>query len=166
MLTSLPRQLLAAALALSMLILLVSLQACGDASRKSPLTASPPPRTSAVYTLAPQQTVALGPNASVRLDRVNDSRCQPGKVCVWAGYLSYSLTFHGPSGDASFVLADAMPGVARTVTQQGLTFALENNEEAAVAGAAASAGPAAPDYRVSLRVTIPATRPRDLHDHT
>jgi hypothetical protein len=148
---------------LSGLTLLASLQACGDASSKSLAAAPPPPRTSAVYTLMPRQSVALGPNASVTLDHVNDSRCQPGKVCVWAGYLSYSLTLHGPAGETSFVLADAMPGVARSTTLQGLTFALENND----GEMATAAGATAPDYRVSLRVTLSATqlatRPRAPH---
>lgn len=155
------------------LALLASLQACGDATSKSLAAAAPPPppRTTAVYTLQPRQTVALGPNASVTLDHVNDSRCQPGKVCVWAGYLSYSLTLRGPTGDTSFVLADAMPGVARTTTQQGLTFALENNDAETPTVADAAASTTAPDYRLSLRVTVSATqtatrlatRPSDLH---
>jgi len=153
------------------LIVLMSLPACGDASRKS-LAAAPPPRTSAVYTLVPRQSVALGPHASVTLDHVNDSRCQPGKVCVWAGYLSYSLTLHGPAGDSSFVLADAMPGIARATTQQGLSFALENNDGESAPVANPAAGSTAPDYRLSFRVTVsatqtatrPATRPHDLHD--
>lgn len=157
------------------LALLASLQACGDASSKSLAAAPPPPpRTTAVYTLTPQHSVALGPNASVTLDRVNDSRCQPGKVCVWAGYLSYSLTLHGPAGDTSFVLADAMPGVARSTTQQGLSFALENNDDEIATPSARAAASTPPDYRLSLRVTVatnqtatrPATRPRDLHDPT
>jgi len=149
------------------LALLASLPACGDASRKSLAAAPPPPRTTAVYTLAPRQTVELGPNASVTLDHVNDSRCQPGKVCVWAGYLSYSLTLRGPAGETSFVLADAMPGVPRATTLQGLSFALENNDDET----ATAASPAARDYRLSFRVTVAATqtvarlatRPSDLH---
>jgi len=156
------------------LALLASLQACGDASSKSLAAAPPPPRTTAVYTLTPQHSVALGPNASVTLDHVNDSRCQPGKVCVWAGYLSYSMTLHGPAGDTSFVLADAMPGVARSTTQQGLSFALENNAGEIAATPTKAAASTPPDYRLSLRVTVatnqtvtrPATRSRDLHDPT
>ena len=70
-------------------------------------------------TLQPERTVAIGPNATLRYDGVSDSRCPPGKKCVWAGELAYKFTLTGPAGNELFGLtADkpvfdltSMPGV-------------------------------------------------------
>jgi hypothetical protein len=99
--------------------------------------------------LRPGQSVALpavdGRPASLRLDHVNDSRCRPNKVCVWKGYISYSFTYRQGEADSSFVLAEDMPGASKTVTQNGLTFALLDSPSAR--------SETTPDYRVSLRVS-------------
>lgn len=86
----------------------------------------------------------------VRLERVNDSRCRAGAVCVWAGYISFSFALHQPDGSATnFVLSDNMPNGTPSVTRNGLHFAL--------AGFAPQQLPAkdetAPDYQVSLKVS-------------
>ena len=53
-------------------------------------------------------------------------------------------------GNTSFVLAEEMPGAAKTVTRNGLTFTLLGVEPAEPPSLKAPA----PDYRVSLRVNI------------
>lgn len=106
---------------------------------------------SAVITPAATQGIAGGATApTVKLERVNDSRCRVGAVCVWAGYISYSFTLTKPDGTTSnFVLSDSMPNGKTSVTQDGLTFALAGVEPQAVP----AKNEPAPDYRVSLRVS-------------
>jgi len=111
---------------------------------------STPARTSASYALRQGETVTLAKGTTLTLERINDSRCKQGAVCVWAGYISYTFALAGPQGKQSIVLAENMPNAAPTATQQGLTFALEKLEPPAPPALDA----AAPDYRVSLRVTI------------
>ena len=129
---------------------LAALYACGSAASQSGAApaAQPAARASAVYVLAPGQSVAVAPGTTLRLDRVNDSRCRKGAVCVWAGYISYSLTLRGAAGERSFVLAEDMPGGARTQSANGVGVTLVGVEPADPA--ALRAPP--PDYRVSLRV--------------
>nr|WP_315397589.1 hypothetical protein [uncultured Duganella sp.] len=106
---------------------------------------------SAVITPAASPGIAGGATAPVvRLERVNDSRCRTGAVCVWAGYISYSFTLIKPDGTASnFVLSDSMPNGKTSVTRDGLTFTLAGVEPQAVP----AKNETAPDYRVSLRVS-------------
>ncbi|SFU28870.1 hypothetical protein [Pseudoduganella namucuonensis] len=126
--------------------------ACGisqSTAEATPPTA-PAQRTSATYVLTPGQSVELGPNVSVKLERVNDSRCKKGAVCVWAGYVSYSFVLTNNGVSSNFVLAEDMPGGSNTVTQQGLRFTLGTVEPAEPP--AMHAPP--PAYRVSFRVDI------------
>lgn len=106
---------------------------------------------SAVITAAATPGIAGGATApTVKLERVNDSRCRVGAVCVWAGYISYSFTLTKPDGTTSnFVLSDSMPNGKTSVTQDGLTFTLAGVEPQAVP----AKNEPAPDYRVSLRVS-------------
>jgi hypothetical protein len=86
----------------------------------------------------------------VRLERVNDSRCRTGAVCVWAGYISFSFVLQQPDGSASnFVLSDSMPNGSPTATQSGLNFALAGFTPQQ----APSKNDSAPDYQVSLKVS-------------
>lgn len=113
---------------------------------------------SAVITPADALGIAGGAAAPiVKLERVNDSRCRVGAVCVWAGYISYSFTLTKPDGSTSnFVLSDSMPDGKTSVTQDGLTFTLAGVEPQAVP----AKNEAAPDYRVSLKVSnTPPTDP-------
>jgi hypothetical protein len=110
----------------------------------------PPPRTSASYLLAQGETISLAPAVTLKLERVNDSRCKQGAVCVWAGYISYSFVLTDLQGRTSFLLAEDMPGAEKTVTRNGLTFTLLGLEPAEPPSLKAPA----PDYRVSLRVNI------------
>ncbi len=125
--------------------------ACGSTRSTADDAASrPAPRTSASYVLAPGEIVTLAPAVTLKLERVNDSRCKKGAVCVWAGYISYSFVLTDRQGNTSFLLADDMPGASKTVTRNGLTFTLLGIEPAEAPALKAPA----PDYRVSLRVNI------------
>ena len=110
-----------------------------------------PARTSASYALRQGQAVTLGPGTTLKLERVNDSRCKKGAVCVWAGYISYTFKLTNPAGSRDFILAENMPNASPTVTQDGLTFALENLEPPEPPELHATA---LPDYRINVRVTI------------
>jgi len=125
---------------------LVVLHADGAASHPDPAQAAP---FSVTLELRPGQSAAMpavgGNPASIRLDRINDSRCRPKEVCVWKGYISYSFTYREGEAGSSFVLAEDMPGASKSVTQNGLTFSL--------AAPAPVRSETTPDYRVSLRVS-------------
>jgi hypothetical protein len=125
--------------------------ACGSTRSPADDAASrPAPRTSASYVLAQGEIVKLAPAVTLKLERVNDSRCKKGAVCVWAGYISYSFVLTDQQGNTSFMLAADMPGATRTVTRNGLTFTLLGMEPAEPPSLKAPD----PDYRVSLRVNI------------
>lgn len=126
--------------------------ACGStrSTAEDEAASRPAPRTSASYVLAQGEIVKLAPAVTLKLERVNDSRCKKGAVCVWAGYISYSFVLTDQQGNNSFVLADDMPGASKTVTLNGLTFTLLGLEPAELPSLKAPA----PDYRVSLRVNI------------
>jgi len=123
--------------------------ACGS-TRSTEDASRPAPRTSASYQLGQGESVTLAPAVTLRLERVNDSRCKKGAVCVWAGYISYSFVLSDKQGDTSFVLAEDMPGASKSLTRNGLTFTLLGLEPAEVPALKAEA----PNYRVSLRVNI------------
>lgn len=124
---------------------------CGSPHNNTDDGASrPAPRTSASYQLAQGETVTLAPAVTLKLERVNDSRCKKGAVCVWAGYISYSFVLSDQQGSTSFLLAEDMPGASKTVTRNGLTFTLLGLDPAEVPALKA----APPHYRVSLRVNI------------
>lgn len=135
-----------------MLAGLSALNACGvgQSSAATAQRQQVQQRTSAVYTLTPGQTIALTPSANIKLERVNDSRCRTGAVCVWKGYISYSFTLTSNGASSSFVLAEDMPGGTNSVMQQGLRFTLAGVEPAEPPPLDALA----PTYRVSLRVEI------------
>ncbi|WP_377703395.1 hypothetical protein [Pseudoduganella sp. UC29_71] len=118
----------------------------GDAPAPTPA----PQRKSATYTLSAGQSVALTPTATLKLERVNDSRCKTGAVCVWEGYISYSFVLTNNGNSSSFVLAEKMPGGSNTATQQGLRFTLTGLEPPEPPALNAPV----PTYRVSLRVDI------------
>jgi len=124
--------------------------ACGSTRSTEDGSSHSAPRTSASYQLAQGESVTLAPAVTLKLERVNDSRCKKGAVCVWAGYISYSFVLSDKQGDSSFVLAEDMPGASKSLTRNGLTFTLLGLEPAEVPALKA----AAPNYRVSLRVNI------------
>jgi hypothetical protein len=109
-----------------------------------------PGKTSASYALRQSDSVTLAPGTTLKLDRVNDSRCKRGAVCVWAGFISYTFTLTGPQGARTFVLAENMPNAAPVAMLDGLKFALEKLDPPEPPALDAPV----PDYRVSLRVSI------------
>jgi len=142
-------------------ILMAALHACGSAVPRATLPATPK-TFSATYVLRPGGSAVITPAAVaigngavarapvVRLERVNDSRCRTGAVCVWAGYISYSFMLIEPDGNAtSFVLSNNMPNGTPTATHDGLTFTLAGAQPEAVP----SKDEPAPDYQVSLKVS-------------
>ncbi|MET3132419.1 hypothetical protein AAKU55_002691 [Oxalobacteraceae bacterium GrIS 1.11] len=105
--------------------------------------------TSKSYDLTVGQTIPITAIQSLKLDRVNDSRCKKGAVCVWAGYISYSFTLSGDGAASTFVLSDSMPGGTPSATQQKLTFALVAVDPAAPPVLNAPE----PAYRVTIKVS-------------
>lgn len=141
------RPLLSQLVALPMVLLaLTVLRACGAGLAARDALAAP---VSATVVLGQGQSVTIAPGSTLRLERVNDSRCRVGVVCVWAGYISYSFSLNQGAANTSFVLAEDMPGGVKSVTQNGWTFTLAGVEPAAVPAKLAPT----PDYRVSLRVS-------------
>nr|WP_315248700.1 hypothetical protein [uncultured Duganella sp.] len=137
---------------------MAALHACGAATAVRP---APAPFTN-TYVLTQGASVTIGPAASggsagvaaaapvLKLERVNDSRCHAGSVCVWAGYISFSFVLKQPDGTASnFVLSDNMPNGTSSVSRSGLSFTLAGFEPKAVP----AKNEAPPDYRVSLKVS-------------
>ena len=138
-----------------LLILMGALSACGGPSSAADKagdktvgkTAAP---GSANYVLAVGQAIPVTATETLKFERVNDSRCKAGAVCVWAGYVSYSFTLSNAAGASSFTLSEAMPGGAPAATLQRLTFALVSAEPAA----APALHEPDPAYRVTLKVTV------------
>lgn len=138
--------------------IMAMLYACGAATGAGRQASIAPVRFSNTYVLRQGASVAITPTTEgiaagapvLRLERVNDSRCRTGDVCVWAGYISYSFTLTPPNGEASsFVLSDSMPNGKTSVALDGLTFTLAGVEPQAVP----AKNEPAPDYRVSLKVS-------------
>jgi len=150
-------------------VLMAALYACGSASGSR---AAAPAPFATTYVLAQGASAVITPAAAaaagtgnatpaapvVRLERVNDSRCREGAVCVWAGYISYSFRLTRADGaSTSFVLSDSMPNGTPSVRQDGLTFTLAGVEPQAVP----PKSDIIPDYKVTIRVsnTPPPPKP-------
>lgn len=147
----LPRTL--ASLALASCISLLG--ACG-ASGGLGIPASeqiPSTRTSAAglqLSMTVGQAVPLSTDTTLTLERINDSRCKAGQVCVWAGYVSYTFKLSTASGTSTFTLSEAMPGGASTRQVDQLLFSLPGGDPLAA--------PAAKATTASDRVTIEVVR--------
>lgn len=122
--------------------------ACGISPAES--GGGPAKPVSQTYVLTPGQTINLAPNTTLKLDKVNDSRCRPGAVCVWKGYISFTFILTHGGQSSQFVLAEDMPNGSNNATQQGLKFTLGTLEPAEPTPL--NAPP--PAYKVSLRVDI------------
>jgi len=141
--------------------MMAALHACGSAGTVQRTVA--PASFTQTYVLRQGASAVITPAAAagrsagmasaapvVRLERVNDSRCRTGAVCVWAGYISFSFVLQQPDGSASnFVLSDSMPNGSPTATQSGLNFTLAGFTPQQ----APSKNDPAPDYQVSLKVS-------------
>jgi hypothetical protein len=121
--------------------------ACGISPAESGGPAKPVSQT---YVLSQGQTVNLSPATTLKLDKVNDSRCRPGAVCVWKGYISFTFILTHNGQTSQFVLAEDMPNGSNTVTQQGLRFTLGPLDPAEPTPLHTPP----PPYKVSLRVDI------------
>lgn len=115
----------------------------------SSMRAPAAPAGPVVVVLGPQEQAEVAPGTTLRLERVNDSRCRVRAVCVWAGYISFSFTVSDRSGSTPFVLAEDMPGGTLTVVQRGLRFTLTGFDPKTPPKLR---GPA-PAYRVSVQVS-------------
>lgn len=123
------------------------LAACGAATSASdPVRRAP---HTATHVLAVGQSVAITPTETLKLDRVNDSRCHTGAVCVWAGYVSYSFTLSNHTGSTPLLLSESMPGGSATATRQNLVVTLIGADPATPPTLQAPL----PDYRVTVKVT-------------
>lgn len=99
--------------------------------------------------IAPNRPASDAGAPQLTLERINDSRCRQGMVCVWAGYISYSFVLTGPEGRSNFVLSENMPNASASTTRQGWTITLTGLEPQA----APAKNETTPQYRVSLRVS-------------
>jgi hypothetical protein len=158
--TTILRQVIVLPLLAAMMALLY---ACGSINAAPKTAAAPAPFTTN-YVLRQGGSVLIAPAAAaasananiapaaptLRLERVNDSRCRAGAVCVWAGYISFSFALQHPDGSTSnFVLSDNMPNGTASVTHKGLSFTLNGFEPQQVP----AKNETAPDYQVSLKVS-------------
>lgn len=127
--------------------LLLLLAACGANSR---VMEAPQQQavTSQVLTLSAGQSAQLRPGAKLTLERINDSRCKSGAVCVWAGYISYTFKLDSNTGSSTFVLSGSMPNGKQSQSADQLTFTLLGVEPEAPPAADAPT----PIYRVTVKV--------------
>jgi len=125
---------------------LAVLAGCGAPSSAS--DAENTPRT-VTQVLTPGQQVAITATDTLKLERVNDSRCRKGAVCVWKGYVSYSFSLIGKSGNTDITLSDSMPGGASSVTVNHLTFTLLDVDP----DTPPAMNAAEPTYRVKVKIT-------------
>ncbi|MBA5605656.1 hypothetical protein H3H36_09815 [Duganella sp. FT3S] len=131
-------------------LLLLALAGCGARASDGTPPAPPVPAPAKITVALTQgQSATIAPGTVLRLERVNDSRCRVGAVCVWAGYISYTFTLTKDGTPSSFVLAADMPGASKSVSQNGLTFTLLGVEPDSVPHMKAPV----PDYRVSVQVS-------------
>ncbi|MBA5636350.1 hypothetical protein H3H37_04710 [Duganella sp. LX20W] len=139
-----------------LLLLLLPALAGSGARASDGAPPAPPAPTKITVALTQGQSATIAPDTVLRLERVNDSRCRVGAVCVWAGYISYTFTLTKGGTSTSFVLAADMPGASKTANQGGLTFTLLGVVPDSVPHMKAPV----PDYRVSVQVShAPAPEP-------
>jgi len=125
---------------------LAVLAGCGAPSSAS--DAENTPRT-VTQVLTPGQQVPITASDTLKLERVNDSRCRKGAVCVWKGYVSYSFSLIGKTGTSDITLSDSMPGGASSVTVNHLTFTLLDVDP----DTPPAMNAAEPVYRVKVKIT-------------
>lgn len=125
---------------------LAVLAGCGAAGSAGDAENTP---RSVTHVLSPGEQVAITATDTLKLERVNDSRCRKGAVCVWKGYVSYSFSLLNNAGATDIVLSDSMPGAASSVSVNHLTFTLLDVDPATPPALNA----AAPAYRVKVKIT-------------
>ncbi|MGK5080713.1 hypothetical protein [Janthinobacterium sp. HLX7-2] len=125
---------------------LAVLAGCGAAASAGDAENTP---RSLTHVLSPGQQVAITATDTLKLERVNDSRCRKGAVCVWKGYVSYSFSLLNKAGATDIVLSDSMPGGASSVSVNHLTFTLLDVDPATPPALHA----VEPSYRVKVKIT-------------
>lgn len=129
-----------------LLACLALLAGCGATSSVGDAHNTP---RSVTHVLSPGQQVPITATDTLKFERVNDSRCRQGAVCVWKGYVSYSFTLVDNVGSTDIVLSDSMPGAASSVTVRHLTFTLLDVDPATPPPQNAIN----PLYRVKVKIT-------------
>ena len=125
---------------------LAMLAGCGAAGSAGDAENTP---RSVTHVLSPGQQVAITATDTLKLERVNDSRCRKGAVCVWKGYVSYSFSLLNSAGATDIVLSESIPGASSSVTVNHLTFTLLDVDPATPPPLNASE----PAYRVKVKIT-------------
>ena len=125
---------------------LAVLASCGAAGSASDAENTP---RSVTHVLSPGQQVAITATDTLKLERVNDSRCRKGAVCVWKGYVSYSFSLINKAGATDIVLSDSMPGGTSSVSVNHLTFTLLDVDPATPPALHGEQ----PTYRVKVKIT-------------
>jgi hypothetical protein len=115
-------------------------------------TAATPKETAmdATLTLQPEASAAVAPAATLRFDKVEDSRCPPDVRCISAGKLLYHFTLTAPAGKESFALEQDKPTYASSALP-GVRIALAPAAPPA-ARPSTAAGPA-PGFPVTVSIS-------------
>lgn len=100
------------------------------------------------YPLTQGQTATLGPDVSLTLDSVSDSRCPPAVMCPTAGKLSYNFTLRARGSAESFTLSAEAP-TYRPAKLQGVSLALDGGDPPS----ASREGEPKPAHNVTVQVT-------------
>lgn len=107
------------------------------------------------HPLAEHQSVNLTLSVAVRYDRLIDSRCPTGAMCIWDGKVSYHFTLTSAAGKERFALdyegeqyaAKTLPGV-----NFGISFAGVRERPIA-------------EHAVVLEVAAPPVASHSFHSH-
>ena len=108
-------------------------------------------------TLLPQASAPVAPAATLRFDRVEDSRCPPDVRCITAGKLSYHFTLSAAAGAESFAL-DQQASAYASAKAPGVTIALAPAAAAPPPPRPSTAAGPAPAIAVTLNITLNMTR--------
>ena len=87
---------------------LAVLAGCGAAGSAGDAENTP---RSVTHVLSPGEQVAITATDTLKLERVNDSRCRKGAVCVWKGYVSYRFSLLNSAGATDLGRQQLCPAV-------------------------------------------------------
>jgi hypothetical protein len=74
------------------------------------------PRPARTFMLERGARAEVAPGITITFEAVDDSRCPPGVLCVWAGKLSYRFSIRrGGAAPDTFSLSPGQPGAAPAV---------------------------------------------------
>ena len=130
---------------------ILAMSACVAAPPKETAMASTAPQTAPqTLTLLPQASAQVAPSATLRFERVEDSRCPPDVMCITAGKLLYHFSLSAAAAPEAFTLEAEKPSHASSAVP-GLRIALGPMETPA-ARPSTAAGPA-PAFPVTLTLS-------------